>query len=227
MSMIVAPRGERIHIGLFGRMNVGKSSLMNAITNQSLSIVSSEAGTTTDPVLKSMEILPLGPVVLMDTPGLDDNSILGHERIKKAQEVLKKTDLALLVLDARVGITNIDERLLEKIREEKIPYILIYHKEDLLLAEDKLKKEGTLDQNALLVSSKSNYHVEELKELMGAFIEEKKKLDDEIDALKNEQSKKVVQQANIHEEKLTRKLMEKDIKSIIVRGNQILKIEWK
>ena len=164
MSMIVAPRGERIHIGLFGRMNVGKSSLMNAITNQSLSIVSSEAGTTTDPVLKSMEILPLGPVVLMDTPGLDDNSILGHERIKKAQEVLKKTDLALLVLDARVGITNIDERLLEKIREEKIPYILIYHKEDLLLAEDKLKKEGTLDQNALLVSSKSNYHVEELKE---------------------------------------------------------------
>lgn len=181
--MIVAPRGERIHIGLFGRMNVGKSSLMNAITNQSLSIVSSEAGTTTDPVLKSMEILPLGPVVLMDTPGLDDNSILGHERIKKAQEVLKKTDLALLVLDARVGITNIDERLLEKIREEKIPYILIYHKEDLLLAEDKLKKEGTLDQNALLVSSKSNYHVEELKELMGAFIEEKKKRPGLLDGL--------------------------------------------
>ena len=85
--MIVAPRGERIHIGLFGRMNVGKSSLMNAITNKSLSIVASGAGTTTDPVLKSMKILPLGPVVLMDTPGLDDNSILGHERIKKAQEV--------------------------------------------------------------------------------------------------------------------------------------------
>jgi [FeFe] hydrogenase H-cluster maturation GTPase HydF len=173
--METTPRGERIHIGLFGRMNVGKSSLMNAITNQNLSIVSSEQGTTTDPVFKSMEILPLGPVVLMDTPGLDDQSILGLERIKKAQEILKKTDLALLVLDARVGITKVEEVLLEKIKKEGIPYILIHHKEDLLLPEENVAKRLNLDKNELLVSSKLGYQIEELRELMGATIATKKK----------------------------------------------------
>ncbi len=168
MGMENTPRGERIHIGLFGCMNVGKSSLMNAITSQSLSIVSREKGTTTDPVLKSMELLPLGPIVLMDTPGLDDESLLGIERIKKAQEVLKKTDLALIVLDASNGIMLSDQKLITKIKEEKIPYILVYHKEDLLDAKEKKAIESHLEKNALLVSSKTLYHMEELKELMGA-----------------------------------------------------------
>lgn len=168
MAMESTPRGERIHIGLFGCMNVGKSSLMNAITSQSLSIVSSEKGTTTDPVLKSMEILPLGPVVLMDTPGLDDESLLGIERIKKAEEILKRTDLALLVIDATVGFTKGDLELLKKIKDEKIPYIIVHHKEDLLSMPVKNEKEKQIDGQTLLVSSKTGYHIEELKELMGA-----------------------------------------------------------
>lgn len=169
MTMENTPRGERIHIGLFGCINVGKSSLMNAITSQSLSIVSIERGTTTDPVMKSMELLPLGPVVLMDTPGLDDESLLGVERVKKAREILRKTDLALLVLDARVGRTKVDLDLIKEIEEEKIPYLLIYHKEDLLEERERKTIEDSLEKHGLLVSSKTLYHMEELKEMMGAF----------------------------------------------------------
>ncbi len=168
MGIENTPRGERIHIGLFGGMNVGKSSLMNAITSQSISIVSMEKGTTTDPVMKSMELSPLGPIILMDTPGLDDESLLGIERIKKTHEVLSRTDLALIVFDAKVGITELDQKLIKKIKEENVPFIFVHHKEDLLNDQEKRFVETGLEKNSILVSSKTLYHIEELKELMGA-----------------------------------------------------------
>jgi len=124
-------RGNRLHIALFGRRNAGKSSLINALTNQSLAIVSPVAGTTTDPVYKSMEILPIGPVVMIDTAGLDDEGELGTLRIEKSLEVLRKTDLVLLVADAALGIGNPEQELAAKCRDQKIPFILVFNKCDL------------------------------------------------------------------------------------------------
>lgn len=132
MSLNHTPSAERIHIGIFGRRNAGKSSLINALTNQKLSIVSDVKGTTTDPVLKAMELLPLGPVVLIDTPGLDDLGILGEMRVKKAYEMLNKTDIALLVLDASTGMTLEDRELLKQIQKKGIPYGIVWNKIDLL-----------------------------------------------------------------------------------------------
>ena len=125
------PRGNRLHIALFGRRNAGKSSLINALTNQSLAIVSSVAGTTTDPVYKSMEILPLGPVVVIDTAGLDDVGELGKLRIEKSLEVLRKSDLVLLVTDATLGIGAPEKELAEKCRLQNIPFLLVFNKTDL------------------------------------------------------------------------------------------------
>lgn len=132
MSLNHTPSAERIHIGIFGRRNAGKSSLINALTNQKLAIVSDVKGTTTDPVLKAMELLPLGPVVLIDTPGLDDIGSLGKMRVKKAYEMLNKTDIALLVLDASTGMTPEDQELLEQIQKKNIPYGIVWNKIDLL-----------------------------------------------------------------------------------------------
>lgn len=134
MSLNTTPSGERLHIGLFGRRNAGKSSLLNAITGQPLAIVSREKGTTTDPVQKSMELLPLGPVVLIDTPGLDDEGTLGELRKKKTIQALNKTDIALLVIDASVGMTSEDTEILEQIQNRKIPCILVKNKADLTTA---------------------------------------------------------------------------------------------
>ena len=125
------PRGNRMHIALFGRRNAGKSSLINALTNQSLAIVSAVAGTTTDPVYKSMEILPLGPVVVIDTAGLDDVGELGMLRIEKSLEVLRKADLVLLVVDSTIGIADPERELAEKCRTQNIPFILVFNKSDL------------------------------------------------------------------------------------------------
>ena len=122
MSLNAAPSSDRIHIGIFGKRNAGKSSLINAVTSQNLAIVSDITGTTTDPVQKAMELLPLGPVVMIDTPGLDDEGELGALRIRKAYQVLNKTDIAVLVVDSSEGMTREDERILEKVREKKIPY---------------------------------------------------------------------------------------------------------
>lgn len=132
MSLNETPRGNRLHIALFGRRNAGKSSLINALTNQSLAIVSAVAGTTTDPVYKSMEILPLGPVVVIDTAGLDDIGELGLLRVEKSLEVLRKSDLVLLVTDAAQGIGEPETSLAEKCRAQKIPFILVFNKTDLL-----------------------------------------------------------------------------------------------
>ncbi len=138
------PSGERVQIALFGRRNAGKSSLLNALAGQELAIVSETRGTTTDPVRKSMELLPLGPVTLIDTPGLDDEGTLGELRIKKAREVLRKTDLALLVRDAAEAETEDDRAILDEIRARGIPYFIVLNKADLLeLTEAELSAEAT------------------------------------------------------------------------------------
>ena len=117
MSLNNTPSAERTHIGIFGRRNAGKSSLINALTSQSLAIVSDIKGTTTDPVTKAMELLPLGPVVLIDTPGLDDTGELGELRVRKAYQMLNKTDIAVLVVDGPAGLTEEDRQILSRIQE--------------------------------------------------------------------------------------------------------------
>ena len=124
MSLNSTPSSERIHIGIFGRRNAGKSSLINALTGQNLAIVSDVRGTTTDPVFKSMELLPLGPIVMIDTPGLDDEGELGKLRIQKAYQVLNKTDIAVLVIDGTSGITPQDNAILTRIQDKNIPLLL-------------------------------------------------------------------------------------------------------
>ena len=132
MSLNNTPSAERLHIGIFGKRNAGKSSVINALTGQNLAIVSDIKGTTTDPVLKSMELLPLGPVVIIDTPGLDDDAdVLGTLRIQKAYQMLNKTDIAILVIDGTVGMTEEDKKILTHIQDKKIPYIVVLNKADL------------------------------------------------------------------------------------------------
>lgn len=137
MSLNNTPSAERLHIGIFGKRNAGKSSVINALTGQNLAIVSDIKGTTTDPVLKSMELLPLGPVVIIDTPGLDDDAdILGELRIQKAYQMLNKTDIAILVIDGTVGMTEEDKKILTHIQDKKIPYIVVLNKADLAVSKE-------------------------------------------------------------------------------------------
>ena len=160
MSLNQTPGAERLHIGLFGRRNAGKSSVINALTGQDLSIVSEMLGTTTDPVQKAMELLPLGPVVMIDTPGIDDEGELGKERVKRAYRVLNKTDIALLVVDAEQGMSPEDEALLERIRAKSIPYLVVYNKADLAGAP-------RLDEHSIAVSATTGAGIHELKEKIG------------------------------------------------------------
>ena len=132
MSLNSAPSGERVHIGFFGKRNAGKSSIVNAVTDQEISVVSDVKGTTTDPVTKSMELLPLGPVVIIDTPGFDDEGALGEKRVARAKRVMNRTDLAVLVLDARTGASPADRELIEMFEQKQIPYLVICNKADLL-----------------------------------------------------------------------------------------------
>lgn len=154
MSMNATPSSARVHIGIFGRRNAGKSSLMNALTGQELSIVSEHLGTTTDPVSKSMELLPMGPVVIFDTPGLDDVGDLGTLRVRKAAQVLNKTDVALVVIDPTIGIAEEETALIAKIEQKKIPYIVVYNKSDIATAPD----------GAISVSAATGAGINELKE---------------------------------------------------------------
>ncbi len=131
MSMNNTPAGERVHIGFFGRRNAGKSSLLNAVTGQELAVVSEIRGTTTDPVYKAMELLPLGPVMLIDTPGFDDEGTLGEQRVKKAKQVLDKTDIAILAVDAAEGMTACDEELVSLFKERDIPFMIACTKVDM------------------------------------------------------------------------------------------------
>ena len=131
MGLNNTPMSERVHIGFFGRRNAGKSSVMNAVTGQDLAVVSDVKGTTTDPVYKSMELLPIGPVVMIDTPGIDDEGELGKLRVKKSYQTLNKTDAAVLVIDAAAGVSGEDKKLLEKIKAKKIPYVVALNKKEL------------------------------------------------------------------------------------------------
>ena len=160
MSLNNTPSGERTHIGFFGRRNAGKSSVVNAVTGQDLAVVSDVKGTTTDPVSKAMELLPLGPVMIIDTPGFDDEGMLGELRVKKTRQVLNKTDIAVLVVDASEGQHDCDRQLIRLFREKEIPYIIVYNKSDLLEAVPA----ETAD--AIYVSALQNQGIFALKERM-------------------------------------------------------------
>ncbi len=171
MALNQTPAAQRIHIGFFGRRNAGKSSLLNAVTGQDLAVVSEVKGTTTDPVSKTMELLPLGPVMLIDTPGIDDEGELGRLRVKKSRQVLNKTDLAVLVVDGTVGETDQDRELLTLFQEKQVPYVVVYHKADLLSGEERetcADRTGKENETVLYVSSKTGSGVEELKNCLAA-----------------------------------------------------------
>ena len=175
MSLNNTPSSERTHIGIFGRRNAGKSSLINALTGQNLAIVSDVRGTTTDPVFKAMELLPLGPVVMIDTPGLDDTGELGKLRIQKAYQVLNKTDIAVLVVDGTTGITPQDNAILTRIQDKKIPLVL--NKADLvsehvhqeMIVSTHLKYKIPLE-NILWTNTTEHLHIHELKERLGSLV---------------------------------------------------------
>ena len=159
---------ERVHIGFFGLRNAGKSSVVNAVTGQSLSLVSETKGTTTDPVQKAMELLPIGPVVIIDTPGIDDVGTLGEMRVKRAMQVLDKTDIAILVVDAEKGLQQADQELLKLFEKKKIPHITVYNKSDLLATVPSLPEKQPKKNDAIYVSAKNGDQIYELKERIGA-----------------------------------------------------------
>lgn len=164
MGLNSTPSADRVHIGIFGKRNAGKSSVINAITGQSLAIVSDVKGTTTDPVLKAMELLPLGPVVMIDTPGLDDEGELGALRIQKAYQILNKTDIAVLVVDGTIGMTQEDDAILERIKAKNIPYVIVMNKLDLAADPDPERQ----SENVIWVSSENGTNIFELKELIAS-----------------------------------------------------------
>ena len=149
MGLNETPSGERVHIAFFGRRNAGKSSVMNAVTGQALSVVSSVKGTTTDPVSKAMELLPLGPVVMIDTPGIDDEGELGALRVKKSYEVLGKTDVAVLVIDGADGPAPADLKLLQKLEERRIPLVVAWNKAELTAGGCALGRDGAAGKEGL------------------------------------------------------------------------------
>lgn len=162
MGLNDTPSANRLHIGFFGSRNAGKSSLVNAVTGQELAVVSDVAGTTTDPVYKAMELLPLGPVMMIDTAGFDDEGELGALRIRKTKQVLNKTDVAVLVVDSEKGIGGCDKELIEIFTKKEIPYIIVFNKIDLK------QPAAAQKDNIIFVSAKNGVGVHELKELIGA-----------------------------------------------------------
>lgn len=161
MSLNSMTSGERLHIAFFGKRNAGKSSLVNAVTGQELSVVSDVKGTTTDPVRKAMELLPLGPVVIIDTPGFDDEGALGELRVKKTKQILGETDVAVLAVDCTIGITEEENELIKLFSDKKLPYIIAYTKSDLTSGA---KSAG---EREIFVSSVTGDGVRELKEMLG------------------------------------------------------------
>ena len=159
------PSAGRLHISFFGCRNAGKSSVVNAVTGQELSIVSDIKGTTTDPVTKSMELLPLGPVVIIDTPGIDDVGELGELRVKRTKRILNKTDIAVLVVDATAGPTTADQELITLFREKELPYLIVYNKSDLI---SPIPDAG---EHEIWVSALKKTNIQELKERLGHLIQ--------------------------------------------------------
>ena len=190
MGMNQTPASERVHVSFFGKRNAGKSSVINAVTGQDLAIVSSVMGTTTDPVYKTMELLPLGPVMVIDTPGIDDEGELGALRIRKSYQVLNKTDIAILVIDGTVGMTEEDKKILTRIQDKNIPYIVVLNKADLAVSKvcpdnqsdsdvcntlDSIKADivescQIPSEHILWVSAQDHSNIQELKELIGKLI---------------------------------------------------------
>ncbi|MDR3594684.1 [FeFe] hydrogenase H-cluster maturation GTPase HydF [Clostridium sp.] len=166
MSLNTTPTGERVHIALFGMTNAGKSSIINALTNQEISIVSDVKGTTTDPVYKAIEILPIGPCMIIDTAGLDDESELGESRKKKTFEVLSKTNVALVVIDSAIGITENDTAIINEIKEKKIPVVCIFNKADQksITKEEINSIEKEIAVPVVSVSALNKSGIEELKQ---------------------------------------------------------------
>ncbi len=167
MSLNNTPSSERIHIGFFGQRNAGKSSVVNAVTGQKLSVVSDIKGTTTDPVKKAMELLPIGPVIILDTAGTDDTGELGKLRIEKTMQALSKTDIAVLVCDVTTGLTKDDKNLIEKFKEKNIKYLIAYNKCDLPF------EEFNLENNEILISALKNININKLKEKLAEFGKER------------------------------------------------------
>lgn len=165
MGLNSTPMGERIHVGFFGRRNVGKSSLVNAVTDQELSVVSDIKGTTTDPVFKSMELLPLGPVVIIDTPGLDDEGELGLRRVEKTRKILGKTDIAVIVVDLTEGMTSFEAEIESEIKKRGIPCIFAFNKSDAvknIIFPDKT--------NTIIVSARTKEGVSSLKKMISSVL---------------------------------------------------------
>ncbi|WP_026890841.1 [FeFe] hydrogenase H-cluster maturation GTPase HydF [Lacrimispora aerotolerans] len=162
MGLNETPSSERVHIGFFGRRNAGKSSVVNAVTGQELSVVSDVKGTTTDPVYKSMELLPMGPVVIIDTPGFDDEGALGEMRVRKTKQILNRADCAVLVVDGTLGKTEMDEELIGLFQEKKIPYVVAYNKCD--------QTDSHEYSDGLAVSATEGLFIHELKERIGTLV---------------------------------------------------------
>ncbi|MFR0942095.1 MAG: [FeFe] hydrogenase H-cluster maturation GTPase HydF [Butyricicoccus sp.] len=160
MGLNAQPSGERVHIGFFGLRNAGKSSVVNRVTGQTLSIVSDVKGTTTDPVQKAMELLPIGPVVIIDTPGIDDEGTLGAERVRRALRVLEKTDIAVLVTDSTRGLQPAEQELIELFRKREIPFVIAHNKADLTSVP------AAMPENEIYVSAAADSNIRELKELI-------------------------------------------------------------
>lgn len=164
MGLNDTPSAARVHIGFFGRRNAGKSSVVNAVTDQEIAVVSDVKGTTTDPVYKAMELLPIGPVVIIDTPGFDDEGALGELRIKKTKQVLNKTDAAVLVVDASEGMKECDRELVELFKKKEIPYIIVYNKHDLV------SETHDCSENEIYVSAAQKTGIFELKEKISRMV---------------------------------------------------------
>lgn len=164
MGLNDAVTAERVHIGFFGVRNAGKSSVVNAVTGQELSVVSDVAGTTTDAVKKTMELLPLGPVVIIDTPGIDDEGALGEKRVKKAKQALETVDIAVLVTDATVKPSAADLELIKTFKAKNVPFVIAYNKSDLLETVPEAK------ENEIYVSALKGTNIYELKELIGRLV---------------------------------------------------------
>lgn len=228
MSMNAAPSANRIHIGFFGRRNAGKSSVVNAVTNQELSVVSDVKGTTTDPVTKSMELLPLGPVLIIDTPGFDDEGSLGELRVKKTKQVLNKTDVAVLVVDATEGMGNVDHEMVELFKTKNIPYLLVYNKCDLLEVKD--MRRLSADENSVLVSATDRKNIDQLKEKIALIVDtrEEKRLvadlvspGDIVVLVTPIDSAAPKGRLILPQQQVIRDLLESDVVSVVIKENEV------
>ncbi|MBR2751696.1 MAG: [Clostridiales bacterium] len=170
MSLSSTPRGERIYIGFFGMRNAGKSSVVNAFTNQEIAIVSDVKGTTTDPVYKAMELLPLGPVMIVDTPGIDDEGELGALRVTKCKEVMAKVDIAIHVVDGTIGLTDGDRMLMKMFKDRNLPYITVYNKLDLVQQRIGKGRTKEVAQDSIWVSASDKININDLKEMVGHLV---------------------------------------------------------